>query len=364
MARPGDYAQGMMDLGATVCTPRTPSCLVCPARAFCAASARGEAERFPVKAPKAERPVRRGDAFVIVRTERGDPHILLRRRKDKGLLGGMMEAPCSEWAADAPLASPPDGNWTEGRTVQHTFTHFHLEMRVLAAHHDEVKPAAEAFGGDWAALANLSAFALPSVMKKAVASGLEALGLERPQQSLAAAPTNTPHRSDAAGGGLLHRRPQQTLSSAGVETLIAQRIPGIALGYEDLNDHIELRHDPVLGLVSGKAEARRSACAVIAGNSTFNRLEAPKTDEDRYRKLSVDEGAMKRLFISSFSRPTQRRPKRIVSISTRRTIPSMAIRKAGSFTAITNVLLSAALYFLRPELLVHETESREHRRLG
>ena len=177
--RPGDYAQGMMDLGATVCTPRAPSCLVCPARAFCAASARGGAERFPVKAPKAERPVRRGDAFVIVRTERGDPHILLRRRKDKGLLGGMMEAPCSEWAADAPLASPPDGNWTEGRTVQHTFTHFHLEMRVLAAHHDEVKPAAEAFGGDWAALANLSAFALPAVMKKAVASGLEALGLER-----------------------------------------------------------------------------------------------------------------------------------------------------------------------------------------
>ena len=177
--RPGDYAQGMMDLGATVCTPRAPSCLVCPARAFCAASARGGAERFPVKAPKAERPVRRGDAFVIVRTERGDPHILLRRRKDKGLLGGMMEAPCSEWAADAPLASPPDGNWTEGRTVQHTFTHFHLEMRVLAAHHDEVKPAAQAFGGDWAALANLSAFALPAVMKKAVASGLEALGLER-----------------------------------------------------------------------------------------------------------------------------------------------------------------------------------------
>ncbi|MGB9163705.1 MAG: NUDIX domain-containing protein, partial [Rhodomicrobium sp.] len=113
-------------------------------------------------------------------TERGDPHILLRRRKDKGLLGGMMEAPCSEWAAGAPLASPPDGNWTEGRMVQHTFTHFHLEMRVLAAHHDEVKPAAEAFGGDWAPLANLSAFALPAVMKKAVASGLEALGLEQP----------------------------------------------------------------------------------------------------------------------------------------------------------------------------------------
>ena len=181
LGRPGDYAQAMMDLGAIVCTPRTPSCLVCPVRSFCTAAARGDAERFPVKSPKAERPVRRGDAFVIVRKERSDPHILLRRRKDKGLLGGMMEVPCSEWLAHAAVAtSPLDGNWKEGQTVQHTFTHFHLEMRVLAAHHDTVGPAAEAFGGDWAALENLSDFALPTVMKKAVASGLAALGLELP----------------------------------------------------------------------------------------------------------------------------------------------------------------------------------------
>jgi Transposase DDE domain group 1 len=87
-----------------------------------------------------------------------------------------------------------------------------------------------------------------------------------------------------------------------VETLIAQRIHGVALGYEDLNDHDELRHDPVLGLLSGKLEARRSDCAVLAGKSTLNRLEhAPKTDDDRYRKLSVDEGAMKRLFRQRFS---------------------------------------------------------------
>ena len=92
-----------------------------------------------------------------------------------------------------------------------------------------------------------------------------------------------------------------------VETLLAQRIHGIALGYEDLNDHDELRHDPVLGLLSGKVEARRGDCAVLAGKSTLNRLEhAPKTDDDRYRKLSVDEDAMKRLFVSLFlkSRPT------------------------------------------------------------
>ena len=98
-----------------------------------------------------------------------------------------------------------------------------------------------------------------------------------------------------------------------VETLIAQRIHGVALGYEDLNDHDELRHDPVLGLVSGKVEARRSDCAVLAGKSTLNRLEhAPKTDEDRYRKLSVDEGAMKRLFVSVFLKAHATAPERIV----------------------------------------------------
>ena len=98
-----------------------------------------------------------------------------------------------------------------------------------------------------------------------------------------------------------------------VETLIAQRIHGIALGYEDLNDHDELRHDPVLGLVSGKAQARRSDCAVLAGKSTLNRLEhAPKTDDDRYRKLSLDEGAMKRLFVSLFLESHATPPKRII----------------------------------------------------
>jgi hypothetical protein len=97
------------------------------------------------------------------------------------------------------------------------------------------------------------------------------------------------------------------------ETLLAQRVHGIALGYEDLNDHDELRHDPVLGLVSGKAEARRSDCAVLAGKSTLNRLEhAPKTDDDRYRKLSVDEGAMKRLFVSVFLKSHATPPERII----------------------------------------------------
>jgi Transposase DDE domain group 1 len=107
------------------------------------------------------------------------------------------------------------------------------------------------------------------------------------------------------------RRPERIEHA--VETLVAQRIHGIALGYEDLNDHDELRHDPVLGLVSGKLEARRSDCAVLAGKSTLNRLEhAPRAEADRYRKLSVDEDAMKRLFVGLFLEGHARPPKRII----------------------------------------------------
>jgi hypothetical protein len=98
-----------------------------------------------------------------------------------------------------------------------------------------------------------------------------------------------------------------------LETLVAQRIHGIALGYEDLSDHDELRRDPVLGLLSGKLEAGRSGCALLAGKSTLNRLEhAPRTDDDRYRKLSVDEDAMKRLFVSLFLEGQAAPPKRLI----------------------------------------------------
>jgi Transposase DDE domain group 1 len=98
-----------------------------------------------------------------------------------------------------------------------------------------------------------------------------------------------------------------------LETLVTQRIHGIALGYEDLNDHDELRRDPVLGLVSGKLEARRSDCAVLAGKSTLNRLEhAPRAADDRYRKLSLDEDALKRLFVSLFLKGQAAPPKRLI----------------------------------------------------
>jgi hypothetical protein len=107
------------------------------------------------------------------------------------------------------------------------------------------------------------------------------------------------------------RRQDRIEHAAG--TLIAQRIHGIALGYEDLNDHDELRHDPVLGLLSGKLAARRSDCAVLAGKATLNRLEhAPRSEDDRYRKLSVDEEALKRLFVSLFLEGQAAPPKRLI----------------------------------------------------
>jgi len=98
-----------------------------------------------------------------------------------------------------------------------------------------------------------------------------------------------------------------------LETLLAQRIHGIALGYEDVNDHDALRRDPVLGLISGKLEARRSNCAVLAGKSTLNRLEhAPKADGDRYHKISTDEAAMKELFVSLFIQSRKTAPRRLI----------------------------------------------------
>ena len=151
-----------------------------------------------------------------------------------------------------------------------------------------------------------------------------------------------------------------------VETLLAQRIHGIALGYEDLNDHDELRHDPVLGLVSGKVEARRSDCAVLAGKSTLNRLEhAPKTDDDRYRKLSVDEGAMKRLFVSVFLKAHATPPKRIILDLDATDDPIHGDQEGRFFHGYYKCYCYLPLYiFCGRDLLLAKLQAREHRRLG
>ena len=119
-----------MDLGATICTPRSPNCRICPWTDHCAGRALGIAESLPRKAPKAKVPTRRGIAFWV---ERDDGHILLRQRPQKGLLGGMMEIPSTPWEAKLPrdIAAPFIADWNKLKApVEHTFTHFHLQLNV------------------------------------------------------------------------------------------------------------------------------------------------------------------------------------------------------------------------------------------
>jgi len=164
--RAGDFAQAMMDLGATVCTAKAPACDVCPLFADCRAGREGTAARYPVKAAKKPRPVRHGMAFWAVRD---DGRVLLRRRPDSGLLGGMMEIPSTAWrgdawtAAEAARQAPLAGDWRRLKgEVRHTFTHFHLRLGVLTARVGGRAPK----GALWCRPGRFSDHALPTVMKK------------------------------------------------------------------------------------------------------------------------------------------------------------------------------------------------------
>lgn len=175
-SRPGDYAQAVMDLGATVCTPRGPRCLLCPWKQACAG--RDEAESLPRRAPKQKRPIRRGVAFWIARP---DGAVLLRRRPEKGLLGGMIEVPSTDWvegpaptlAASKKNSPLPALGWRElPGTVSHTFTHFHLELRVIAG-----KVGRNAGPeGLWRHPDDFGGQALPTVMKKVARHALKYAG--------------------------------------------------------------------------------------------------------------------------------------------------------------------------------------------
>lgn len=131
--RPGDYAQAVMDLGATVCKPRNPACGDCPVSGFCDAYEQGMAEALPRKTPKPPKPTRQGIAYVVFRA--GDNAPLIETRPPKGLLGGMPGWPGSDWTVEPPAPAPPvSGEWTQlDGTVRHTFTHFHLELSVFCA---------------------------------------------------------------------------------------------------------------------------------------------------------------------------------------------------------------------------------------
>ena len=160
-ARPGDYAQAVMDLGATICTPRSPACGLCPWMRACAGRAAGVAAQLPAKAPKKARPLRLGHAYVA---RRSDGAWLLERRAESGLLGGMLGWPGSDWS-DAPAPAPPlEAAWRDtGAEARHTFTHFHLRLRVHVA---EVGPDITPARGDFMPPAAFRPSDLPTVMRK------------------------------------------------------------------------------------------------------------------------------------------------------------------------------------------------------
>jgi A/G-specific adenine glycosylase len=168
-SRPGDFAQALMDLGATVCTPRNPQCMICPLSHVCDGRKLNRADQFPKKAPKKAKPTRRGVVFWVVQKNGA---VLIRRRPEKGLLGGMMEFPSTDWDEGAwsekaalkfaPVKAP---SWQRlPGLVRHTFTHFHLELTVMTAkiHSSEQKL------GIWCPMNDLPNYALPTLMKKVV----------------------------------------------------------------------------------------------------------------------------------------------------------------------------------------------------
>jgi A/G-specific adenine glycosylase len=149
----GDFAQAMMDLGATICTPRNPACGLCPVRSWCQAYAEGAPERYPVKAPKAARPHRHGTAYWLEH----DGEVLLVRRPARGLLGGMLALP---------EAAPIEADWEEAGAVEHVFTHFSLTMTLLCAR------TARRPEGIWHPAATILEAGLPTHFAKLAARGL------------------------------------------------------------------------------------------------------------------------------------------------------------------------------------------------
>lgn len=129
--RPGDYAQAVMDLGATICTPKSPACGICPWNEHCLARAQGIAGDLPRKSPKPPKPIRYGIAYL---GRRADGAWLMERRPDKGLLGGMLGWPGSDWGDPTGEAPPVAADWRDpGGEVRHTFTHFHLRLSLRTA---------------------------------------------------------------------------------------------------------------------------------------------------------------------------------------------------------------------------------------
>ena len=170
--RTGDFAQALMDLGATVCTPQKPSCLICPWQQFCQGFQQGVAEDLPRRLPKAIKPYRYAVAFII---SNKDGEFLFNRRPETGLLGGMMEIPTTPWQSEpwhslkeAYALSPLPCLWENDiRKTFHGFTHFNFDITVLRGHFDNTELLTSLLPSmRWVKSENFSKLALPTVMKK------------------------------------------------------------------------------------------------------------------------------------------------------------------------------------------------------
>ncbi len=164
--RPGDYAQAVMDLGATICTPRNPACGICPWSHACKARATGVQSDLPRKSPKADKPTRQGTLWLGHRPGA----LLLERRPDKGLLGGMLGFPGDGWDG-AGGTMPAQADWQRLGEVRHTFTHFHLILQVMTA---ELATSPER--GEWVPRGVFRPSDLPTVMRKAYDLARDSLG--------------------------------------------------------------------------------------------------------------------------------------------------------------------------------------------
>jgi A/G-specific adenine glycosylase len=153
----GDFAQAMMDLGATICTPRSPDCGRCPLASPCAARATGDPQAYPRKTAKAPRPRREGIAYWLEH----EGHVLLVRRPARGLLGGMLALPTDGEGA------PAEVEWSEAGSVDHVFTHFELNMRLLCAE-AEARP-----GGTWWPIERIAEAGLPTLFARLAVRGAE-----------------------------------------------------------------------------------------------------------------------------------------------------------------------------------------------
>jgi len=165
--RPGDFAEALMDLGATVCRPRDPECPACPWRRHCRAFALQRVLDFPARPAKKPKPRKRATVYWIEK----EGAVLVRRRPERGLLGGMLELPSSPWGNGRPRPPYP-ANWKKiPGTIEHAFSHFDLELRILKA---EVSRAPQGADGFWMKKKRLLGAGFPSVMKKAIRKALAA----------------------------------------------------------------------------------------------------------------------------------------------------------------------------------------------